>query len=416
MKIAIIGSGISGLVCANKLHKNHDITVFEKNSYVGGHTNTVQVEDEGRPLAVDTGFIVFNKKTYPNFLKLIEELGVSYQKTSMSFSVQCESTGLEYNGTSLNALFAQRRNLFSPRFLKFVHGITQFNAAAKAYLQTEMTGKSLGDFIREQQIAPMVISHYLIPMAAAVWSADPRLMWEFPAEFILRFWKNHGFLEINDRPQWYVIQGGSKSYIEPLCRGFKDRIRLNAPVEEVIRDDHGVKVKQASGQSDTFDKVIFACHSNQTRNILQDKTAQEESALASLPYQRNVAILHTDDSTMPRKRLAHAAWNYVLPKQASDLVTVHYNMNILQTLNTNNTYVVSLNTDSSIDPKTVIRSIEYDHPIFTPHGMSGQKTLRRISGKNHTFFCGAYMRYGFHEDGVMSALHAVRRLEDQQGA
>jgi len=413
MKIAIVGSGISGMTAAKNLYTNHEVTLFEAQDYVGGHTHTHKIKSNDGLLNIDTGFIVFNKKTYKNFFRMLEAAGVAYQETKMSFSVKCEKTGLEYNGTSLNSLFAQRKNFFKPSFYKFLLGIGHFNKAAKKFLAHSNAQISLRSFIETENIPKDVVDFYFIPMASAVWSADLDLMWDFPAKFILQFWENHGFLEINDRPQWYVIKGGSSAYIASFTKPFSDRIRLNTPVKSVWRDAGVVTVATKDG-SEVFDKIIFACHSNQVLKILRDIDEAENSLLSSVPYQKNRAILHTDASLLPKKKLAWAAWNYHLNDSQTSkksAASVTYNMNILQELESETIYNVTLNPITEIDKKTVIKELEYEHPIFTLESVKQQDGYAEWMGRNNTYFAGAYLRYGFHEDGVITAMRVANHVQ-----
>jgi predicted NAD/FAD-binding protein len=406
LKVAIIGTGISGLTCGYLLHKQHDITVYEAADYIGGHTNTIDVE---AGLGIDTGFIVFNKKTYPNFVNMMDDLGVAYQPTDMSFSVKCEDTGLEYNGTNLNTLFAQRLNLFKPKFLSMVAGILDFNKKAKAFLFDHQSEVSLGEFIATSKINAEVVKHYLVPMAASVWSADPKQMMDFPALFMLRFWENHGFLEIDERPQWYVISGGSRSYIAPLVGGFKDKIKVATGVTKVERRQDQVTVSTESA-TEEFDRVIFANHSDQVLKILKDPSEREKKLLKAFPFQPNRAILHTDASVLPNKRLAWAAWNYHLSRVSGPMASLTYNMNILQRIKSEKTYNVTLNPPFPIDPAKIIKTIDYHHPVFTVAGVVEQANYPEWAGERNTFFCGAYLRNGFHEDGVVTAQRVCQLL------
>ncbi|WP_419168707.1 NAD(P)/FAD-dependent oxidoreductase [Halobacteriovorax sp.] len=410
MKIAIIGSGISGLTCAYKLSSKHDITLFEANDYLGGHTHTHDIELDGEKHRVDTGFIVFNKKTYPNFLKLLEELDVAYKPTSMSFSVSCDKTGLEYNGTSFNTLFAQRLNFLRPKFYSMLKGIIDFNKKAKDFLSNDNGDISLQAFFESRKVKDSVIEYYIVPMMAAVWSTDPRDVWQFPAKFVLRFFENHGFLEVDDRPQWYVIDGGSNSYIDKMLPHFKDSVRLNTPVQKVIRHDDHIVVETKNG-SEKFDHVIFATHSDISLKILDAPTQKESEVLSSIPYIANPTYLHLDRSFLPKKKLAWAAWNYQLPIERKVGATVTYNMNILQELKSKNLFNVTLNPYRKIDEKKIIKKMDYMHPLFSLEGMKAQESWKDISGKNRTHYCGAYWRNGFHEDGVFSALRVVEELE-----
>jgi predicted NAD/FAD-binding protein len=413
MKIAIIGTGISGLTAAWRLHRQYDLTLFEANNYIGGHTNTVEVGVGGRRYAVDTGFIVFNDRTYPNFIDLLEQLGVASQPTRMSFSVRCERTGLEYNGENLNTLFAQRRNLFRPSFHRMIRDILRFNREAPALLDGERE-ISLNAWLREGNYGREFTEHYILPMAAAIWSAEPGMMGAMPARFFVRFFKNHGLLSVNDRPQWRVIQGGSRNYVEPLTAPFRDRIRLKCPVEWVRRHPTHVQVKPWGGPAERFDEVIIATHSDQALRLLVDPTAKEREILGAIPYQENEAVLHTDARLLPRRKLAWAAWNYHLPAQPRDHVAVTYNMNILQSLDGPETFCVTLNRSEAIDPARILYRTTYHHPVFTAAGVKAQARRAEISGVNRTWYCGAYWSYGFHEDGVNSGLAAARGLLERQ--
>jgi predicted NAD/FAD-binding protein len=410
MKIAIVGTGISGLVSAHRLHKAHDLSVFEANDYVGGHTHTYHIELAGKSWAVDSGFIVFNDWTYPNFIALLDELGVESQPSSMSFSVKCERTGLEYNGTSLNGLFAQRRNLVRPSFLGMIRDILRFNREAPGLIETGDDALTLGQYLVEHGYSTAFRDHYIVPMGAAIWSANPAGMLDFPAKYFVRFFHNHGMLSVNRRPVWRVVRGGSRSYVEPLIRAFGDRIRLGTPIDRVTRSPEGVFVKPRGTEAEQFDAVVFACHSDQALAVLADASAEEREILGAIPYQENEAILHTDPSVLPRKRLAWAAWNYHVRKDLGDRVAVTYNMNILQSLTAPEIFCVSLNYGEAIDSNRIIRRMVYHHPVYTPAGVAARQRHDEISGKNRTFYCGAYWGFGFHEDGVNSALKVVEQI------
>ena len=413
MRIAIIGSGISGLVTAYHLSKNHDTTVFESNKYIGGHTHTHQITLGSGTYAVDSGFIVFNDWTYPNFIHLLNQLGVEHQPSSMSFSVKCERTGLEYNGTSLNSLFAQRRNLFNPSFLRMIVDIMRFNKQAPALIESGNDQTTLGEYLSENRYSRSFIENYILPMGSAIWSTDPEQMLGFPASFFGRFFHNHGMLNIDNRPVWRVIKGGSHSYVKALTRQFSDHILLETPIQQVTRLPTSVQVKTINGDTDNFDAVIFACHSDQALKILTDPSPTETEILGAIPYQENEAILHTDSKVLPKKQLAWAAWNYHIPKEKRYKVALTYNMNILQNLDAHETICVSLNYDNSIDPNQIIKRIMYHHPLYTPAGIAAQKRHKEISGINNTYYCGAYWGFGFHEDGVNSALRVVSQIEGE---
>lgn len=413
MKIAIVGSGIAGNVAARALAREHEITVFEANDYVGGHTHTHEVEVDGTPYAVDTGFIVFNDWTYPNFTRLLSELGVAAKPSTMSFSVRCERSGVEYNGTSLNTLFAQRRNVLRPSFHRMLRDILRFNREARSLLDDPGCALTLGKYLERGGYGREFIEHYIIPMGAAIWSADPAQMYGFPAHFFVRFFDNHGMLSVNDRPRWYVVPGGSRSYVEPLIAPFRERIRLDCPVAEVRRLPECVAVRTRGGELEYFDFVFLACHSDQALALLGDATSLEREVLGAIPYQENDVVLHTDERLLPHRRRAWAAWNYHVLKSESRRVTVTYNMNILQGLDAPSTFCVTLNHAGAIDPRRVLKRIRYEHPVFTPRAVAAQARQRDVNGVNRTFFCGAYWRNGFHEDGVVSALDAVRHLKDR---
>jgi predicted NAD/FAD-binding protein len=414
MRIAVIGSGISGMVAAYRLCREHDITVFESGSYVGGHTHTVDVQAEGRSYAVDTGFIVHNDWTYPNFVALLNELGVAWQPSDMSFSVRCETSGLEYNGTSINSLFAQRLNLLRPSFLRMVADILRFSSQAPALLAADAQDLSLGDYLKENAYSRYFIDNYIIPMSAAVWSSRPADMLEFPARFLVEFFANHGFLSVNDRPTWRVIQGGSREYVKVLTAPYAARIRLNTPVASLQRQANQVSLRLRDGAVEHFDQVVIACHSDQALALLSDASPAERQILGAITYQENEALLHTDTRLMPRKRLAWAAWNYHIPKEPLERVAVTYNMNILQSLQAPVQFMVSLNRADQIDPAQVLGTFTYHHPVFTAAAVAAQQRRHEIDGVRRTYYCGAYWGYGFHEDGVKSALTSLEEFARRQ--
>jgi predicted NAD/FAD-binding protein len=415
VKIAIIGTGIAGNVAAYRLAPEHDITVFEAAEYVGGHTNTVDVDCHGRQYAVDTGFIVFNDWTYPEFIKLLDELGVESQPSSMSFSVSCEKTGLEYNGTSRNALFAQRSNLFRPSFYRMIADILRFNREAPALLEGDDETTTLGEYLTAGRYSKQFVEHYVVPMGAAIWSAQPEGLKEMPARFFVQFFHNHGMLNIKDRPTWRVICGGSERYVERLVAGHYDRIRLRTPVRGICRRPEGVEIQTDGHEPELFDQVFIACHSDQALAILTDASPLEREVLGAIPYQENEAVLHTDASVLPQRRLAWAAWNYHLLAREQERVALTYNMNILQGLEAPVQFCVTLNNTRAIDPRKIIRTITYDHPVLTREGVAAQQRQGEVNGVNRTYFCGAYWRNGFHEDGVVSALAALEHFEERHG-
>ncbi|EKO3626847.1 NAD(P)/FAD-dependent oxidoreductase [Vibrio metschnikovii] len=416
MKIAIIGSGISGLTCGHYLHQQHDVTIFEANDYIGGHTATVDVELNGQSYAIDTGFIVYNDRTYPNFIKMMNEIGVRGVATQMSFSVRNDANGLEYNGHTITTLFAQKRNWFKPSFYRFIREILRFNQLAKAAAaDAEHSVQTLGEFLHHHQFSDYFCENYILPMGAAIWSSSLADMRAFPLTFFLRFFLNHGLLDITHRPQWYVIEGGSRAYIEPLTQGFRDKIRLNAPVEWLRRSGQGIEL-QVHGKIEHFDEVIFACHSDQALALLSDANHLERELLGAMGYQANEVILHTDTSLLPKRKAAWASWNYRLAGdvgQETRLPALTYNMNILQHIDSSETFCVTLNSSESINPNKVLRKFTYHHPVFNRAAIAAQQRKAEISGVNHTWFCGAYWHNGFHEDGVKSALDVVTRLSAQ---
>ena len=416
MKIAIIGTGIAGNVAAYHLCKEHEVTVYEAGEHVGGHSHTHDIEWHGQNYAVDTGFIVFNYKTYPQFTRLLQELDVAVRPSNMSFSVKCERSGLEYNGNNLNSLFAQRRNLFRPSFYRMIRDILRFNREATALIEADAANMSLGEFLHTAGYGREFIDQYLVPMGAAIWSADPQLMAQFPAGFFIRFFHNHGLLSVNDRPQWHVIRGGSREYVRKLTAPFAHRIRTRAAVQEISRHATHVSIKVRGEEAEHFDQVFIATHSDQALRMLTDATRSEREILSALPYQHNTAVLHTDASILPRRRLAWAAWNYHLLPREQGRVPVTYNMNILQGLDAPVQFCVTLNNGSAIDPERIIKQISYHHPIFTPEGIAAQQRQHEINGVNRTYYCGAYWRYGFHEDGVISALAALDHFQEQSHA
>ena len=408
MKIAIIGSGIAGLTCAHLLNRRHDVTVFEAGDWVGGHTHTVQVSVEGRQYDVDTGFIVFNDWTYPNFIRLLGQLGVSFKPTEMSFSVNDPDSGLEYNGNNLNSLFAQRRNLLSPGFWGMLRDILRFNKEAQRDLNelridADMT---LDDYLKAGGYGERFILHYIVPMGAAIWSMPMAEMLNFPLQFFVRFFKNHGLLSVSDRPQWQVIEGGSSAYIAPLTAAFKDRIRLNCPVKRVDRDEHGVVIHSPAG-IEHFDKVVFACHSDQALQMLASPSEAERAILGALPYADNEVVLHTDTQLLPTRKLAWASWNYRLSGAGHTHAAVTYDMNILQGIESDTTFCVSLNQSAGINPNKVLARFTYAHPQFSLAAVAAQNRWAEVDGVQHTHYCGAYWANGFHEDGVVSALRVA---------
>lgn len=415
MKIAIIGGGISGLTTAYRLTGQHDITLFEANDYLGGHTNTVDVEIDGERHSIDTGFIVFNDRTYPNFISLLKELGVPWRPTSMSFSVRCDEANLEYNGSSLNGLFAQRRNMLRPSFYRMLADILRFNREApEVVLGRSHDDATVGEFLGQYRYSREFAEHYLLPMGAAIWSCPLGTFAEFPIRFIVEFYKNHGLLSIRHRPTWYVIDGGSKTYVAKMAERFREKIRLSTPIEKVQRTKTEVIVKPRNGPSEPFDHVVFACHSDQSLRILADPNPVEQEVLSEFPYGHNVAVLHTDTRVLPRQRRAWASWNYWYTGRPAEVtsqaVCVTYFMNSLQHIRSQQTFNVTLNHSELIDPARVLRTFQYQHPIFTVRRAAAQSRHRELINVNRSSYCGAYWGNGFHEDGVVSAQRVCESL------
>ncbi|OXY81968.1 NAD(P)/FAD-dependent oxidoreductase [Oceanimonas doudoroffii] len=408
--IAVIGSGIAGLTSAWLLSRRHRVTLFEANDYLGGHTATVDVTLNGRRHAVDTGFIVFNDRTYPRFQRLLARAGVEARPTEMSFSVQQGTTGLEYNGHTLNTLFAQRSNLVNGRFYGFLLEIVRFNLLCKRALKdnTLTEQDTLGGFLARQGFSDFFAGHYVLPMVAAIWSSSLADSRDFPLAFFLRFFNHHGLLNLVDRPQWYVVQGGSRSYIPALVQGVQE-VRLNSPVQSVRRLEKGAAITTAAG-TETFDEVIMACHSDQALAMLDDATAAEREVLGGLAYRDNEVVLHTDTRLLPAERRAWASWNYYLEGGEQALPAVTYNMNILQGIESDDTLCVTLNRTDAIDPARILRRFRYAHPVYNHAAIASQARRGEICGRNHTHFCGAYWYNGFHEDGVRSSLDVCERF------
>ena len=416
MRVAVVGTGISGMVAAHLLQREHELTVYEAGESVGGHTNTVDVISRGRTLPVDTGFIVFNEKTYPNFVRLLLELGVAWQESDMSFSVRCEQSSLEYNGSSLNGLFAQRRNLLRPSFLRMVTEILRFYRDAAEVLEDPDLDVSLGEYLRLRGYSAAFVEKHIVPMAAAVWSSDRGELLEFPVRFLVRFFANHGFLQVKDRPQWLTVCGGSREYVKKLTASYRDRIRLRTPVVSVRRHPDRVELQTRDGRVERFDQVVLATHSDQALRLLADPSRAETEILGALRYQRNEAVLHTDTSLLPRRRRAWSSWNYHLVPGDRDRVRVSYWMNRLQDLTAEDDFLVTLNHTAPIAPGKILKKIVYHHPIFSRAGVRAQARRGEINGVNRTWFCGAYWRNGFHEDGVVSALAVAEAFGQELAA
>lgn len=414
MKIAVIGAGISGLAAALRLQQRHQVVLLEAGNYAGGHTHTHQVLLDGQVRAVDSGFIVFNTRTYPNFCALLEELGVASQPTDMSFSVRCDRSGLEYAGTGLGGLFAQRRNLVSPRFYRLVADWFRFNLQAQRLLEhpdaldAEMT---IGEFFSRNPYSQAFRDCYFLPLGSAVWSSPRQAFEQFPIRFVMEFYKNHGMLALPGRLPWRVIQGGSRQYVEAILRRLREGVRLNSPVVTVRRKQDHLLVQVARRGPEEFDHVVFACHSDQALRMLgKSATSVERELLSKFPYQRNSAILHTDDAVMPRSRRAWASWNYHLAAEDANAATVTYDMTRLQRLGTKQSVFVTLNADERVHPDRILQRMVYHHPVFNAGRGVAQRRHEELLDHHGASFCGAYWGNGFHEDGVVSALAVCRKL------
>ncbi len=415
MRIAVIGSGISGLASAWLLSRQHEVTLFEGNDYLGGHTHTHDIELQGRRYAVDSGFIVHNPRHYPLLTRLFDELGVDSQPTTMSFSVHNAASGLEYNATTLDTLFCQRRNLLSPRFLGMVRDLFHFYRQAPALLDTDGEGPTLGDYLAQHRYGDAFRDEHLVPMASALWSSPAAQILAFPARYLVQFMANHQMLQVADRPQWRVVRGGSSTYVRALRASWPVHERLHCPVLSLRRDDAGVDLETAQG-SERFDQVVLACHSDQALVLLADADDREHDILGAIAYQANDTVLHTDASLLPKQRKAWAAWNAFIPRDPHDACTVSYCMNLLQGIESPEPFVVTLNRSGAIDPEKILRRMRYQHPVYSHATVSAQQCKSEIQGRRRTWYAGAYWGWGFHEDGMRSAVEVSHALGVHWGA
>lgn len=409
MKIAVIGSGIAGLGAAWLLSRHHDVVLFEKDSRLGGHTHTHQVTQAGREYSIDSGFIVHNPMNYPLLTRLFAELGVASQPTTMGFSVQDARSGLEYNATNLNAMFCQRSNLLSPKFLRMVREILRFYRECGALLDETGDGPTLGDYLRVNGYSQLFIEDHLIPMASALWSSPSAQVLDFPAKYLVRFMDNHHMLQVDARPQWRVVTGGSSTYIGALQTDWNVQVRLGCPARGVSRSDAGATVTTDQG-GELFDQVVLACHSDQALALLTDASDLERDVLGAITYQNNETVLHTDARILPRRRKAWAAWNAFIPAAPGAECTVSYCMNLLQSIDSPEPFVVTLNRTADIAPEKIIATMSYQHPVYTHASVAAQSRRAQINGVNRTWFAGAYWGFGFHEDGLRSGVDVARAL------
>jgi predicted NAD/FAD-binding protein len=410
--IAIIGTGIAGMGCGHFLHPTANLTFYEQNDYIGGHTNTITVDEGGKPVYMDSGFMVFNFKTYPNLVKLFKDIGAPIKKTDMSFSVQHVPTGLEYSGSSVNHLFAQRKNIFSIKYIKMLMEIGRFNKESIKILDDpKYANHSLGQYIKEFNFSDDMLWKYLVPMSSAVWSTPMEQMLDFPAVALIRFFKNHGFLGLDTQHQWYTPVKGSQSYREILIKPFRDKIQVGNKAIKVSREGGKAIVHAADGSTQTFDKVIIATHGDQALNLVKSPTANEQRLLSTFKYQYNKATLHTDESIMPKAKLAWSSWNYRIQTQGGKLLpSTIYWMNCLQGVSDKVNYFVSINPHDNIDPKKIIKEIDYEHPLFDVPAMRAQEELYKLNADGPVYYCGSYFKYGFHEDAFASAVKLCSQL------
>ena len=409
MRIAVVGSGISGLASAWLLSREHEVVLFEAGDYLGGHTHTHNIEIADKTYAVDTGFIVFNPPHYPLLQKMFTELGVESQPTTMSFAVREERSGLEYNANNLDTLFCQRRNLLSPRFLGMVRDILRFYREAPALLALDAPDSSIGDYLDERSYGAAFRDLHLVPMASALWSSPPDQILKFPVKYLVRFMANHQMLQISNRPEWRVVKGGSQSYVRAMTANWRVQARMNCAVTAIRRDSEGVQIDSSAG-TERFDQVVLACHSDQALKLLRDANEREQSILGAMPYQYNETVLHTDERMLPRQRKTWAAWNAMIPQRADHHCTVTYCMNLLQSLNAPVTFCTTLNRTAQIDPDKILRRMSYQHPVYSHASVAAQIRKAEIQGSNRTWFCGAYWGWGFHEDGMRSAVDVTSAL------
>ena len=409
--IGIIGTGIAGMGCAYFLRKKYDVTLYERNDYVGGHTNTVTVDEDGLEVPIDTGFMVYNEVTYPNLVRLFKELNVETKNSSMSFSVQHIPSGLEFCGSSLNHLFAQRKNLFNPRFIRMLMQIDRFNGECVEVLENErFASYTLQEYVNEKGFGGDMLMKYLVPMSSAVWSTPPDQMLKFPAVTLVRFFRNHGFLGLNTQHQWKTVVGGTRSYRDKLISSFRSRIKIGNPAVKIFRNNGKAEIRFADGTRVRHDKVILACHGDEALRLLEKPTRDERRLLGEFKYQHNSATVHADASVMPKTRMAWSSWNYRLDVNNKGRIapsTVYY-MNSLQQVSKKRDYFVSIDDPGIVDPRLILRTIDYTHPIFSLGAMNAQKELPLLNNGGPVYYCGSYFKYGFHEDAFTSALDLCR--------
>ncbi|RDX35839.1 dehydrogenase [Kangiella sp. HD9-110m-PIT-SAG07] len=410
MKVAVIGSGISGISAAEYLSDKCEVTVFEKSSKIGGHADTQTIDVDGRELDVDTGFIVFNPDNYPRFLELLNKYNVEYKDSDMSFAVSNQLSGLEYNATNINKLFCQRKNLFNLKFYRMIGDIRRFYKESPALLASVDTEISLGDYLKINDYSDYFINEHIVPMASALWSGKSDLIMDFPARYLVAFMQNHNMMQLSERPVWKTVCGGSKSYLKAIMDNASFSVELNSEIETVARTDSDITLKMEDGREEVFDKVVFACHSDQALKLVETATDEEESILGAIKYQLNDVCLHWDTALLPRQKKAWASWNVIRNNASKEQCTVSYYMNLLQSLPTEKPVIVSLNMNEQVDKDKVWKYIQYEHPVYTQKTIDAQNKRHRLQGQQSSYFCGAYWGWGFHEDGARSGLEAAQQL------
>jgi predicted NAD/FAD-binding protein len=407
-KVAVIGGGVAGITSAFLLQQKFDVTIFEKNSYLGGHTNTIDVKEDNQDLSVDTGFIVCNDKTYENFHKLLVKLNTNWRYADMSFSVHDESSGLQYGSKNIDTIFAQRKNILSPTFIKFLFGIQKFwSFAAKDVNNIELHSLPLDEYLKLRGINSYVIENFVLPISAAIWSTPDKLMLKFPLGIFLKFYSNHGLLSVFNQPKWQTVVGGSQSYVKSFKNLFQGTINLNTSINKVTRNPNDIDINFADGTSKKFDYIVIATHADQVLNLLSDPTDVETNLFNSWKYLANETILHTDSSFLPPNKRAIASWNYKreLNDDGIKPLSISYYMNKLQGFESKKDYIVTLNSRKKIQEDKIIRKFNYTHPHFTVDAMKTQDTITNLNGTNRTFYAGSYLRFGFHEDAVISGVN-----------
>ncbi|MBI9071519.1 MAG: FAD-dependent oxidoreductase [Melioribacteraceae bacterium] len=414
-KLAIIGTGIAGMASAYYLKDKYELTIYEKNNYVGGHTNTVTIDEDGEEVNIDTGFMVYNEVTYPNLTNLFKELNVETKNTDMSFSVQHKVSDLEFSGSGLDGLFSQRKNLFSPKYWKMLLQINRFNKECmEVFSDKRYYDYSIREYVEAKKFGNEFLNKYLIPMSSAVWSTPPNKMLDFPAKTLIRFFHNHGFLGLDTQHQWKTVVNGSKSYRDKIIESFKDKITTNNGAIKVGQNGSKIDVIDSNNSKSTFDKVIFACHADEALALLDDPTGLDKMLLSNFKYEKNEVNLHTDSSVMPKTKKAWSSWNYRIDGENEDIkTTTIYYMNSLQGVSENKDYFVSVNGAYLIDPAKIIKSFNYDHPLFDLNAINAQSHLQKLNEQGNYYFCGSYFRYGFHEDALSSAIDLSKKLLEE---